>query len=198
MTLHKEILFASANEHKVNEVRKLLPAGYSLVSLNDIGWTMDIPEPFDTYEENAKAKACFVFDQTGINCFADDSGLEVDALQGRPGVFSARYAGEAKSSKDNIEKVLVELGDCENRKARFRAVIVFIHGERQIETFKGTVEGKINFKPAGTGGFGYDPVFIPEGFDETFGQLPESIKNKISHRAIAMQKFVDYLRGINY
>lgn len=198
MTLQKEILFASSNEHKVNEVRKLLPERYSVLSLNDIHWTQDIPEPFETYVENAKAKAYFVFDRTGMSCFADDSGLEVDSLHGRPGVLSARYAGETKNSEDNIEKILAELGNNENRKARFQAVIVFIHDDGQIATFAGTVEGRINFKPVGSGGFGYDPIFIPEGFDETFGQLPESIKNKISHRAIAMQKFVDYLRGIKY
>ena len=195
--MRKEILFASNNEHKVNEVRKLLPERYSVLSLNDIHWTEDIPEPFETYEENAKAKAYFVFDRTGMSCFADDSGLEVDSLHGRPGVLSARYAGETKNSEDNIERILAELGNNENRKARFQAVIVFIHDDGQIATFTGTVEGRINFKPVGSGGFGYDPIFIPEGFDETFGQLPESIKNKISHRAKAMQKFVEYLRGIN-
>lgn len=188
-----EILFASHNSHKVNEIKKLLPANYSLIGLNDIHFTEEIPEPYFSFVENAVAKATFIFERTRTKCFADDSGLEVDALGGRPGVFSARYAGTSNDSDANIRKVLSELGDAENRTARFQAVIAYISSVEQINIFTGTVEGKISFSPAGGGGFGYDPIFIPDGFEETFGELTQSIKNKISHRAKAMQKFVEYL-----
>jgi XTP/dITP diphosphohydrolase len=191
----REILFASNNEHKVNEVRQLLPNGYELLSLIDISWALDIPEPFNTYEDNAKAKSCFVFDRTGISCFADDSGLEIDALEGRPGVLSARYAGSKRSSIDNMVKVLEELGDKNNRTARFHSSIAFISPQNEIYVFNGNIEGKIGHEPLGDGGFGYDPIFIPDGFDQTFGQLPESLKNRISHRAIAMRKFMEFLKS---
>ncbi len=189
----REILFASNNQHKVEEVRKLIPKGYSLLGLQDIHWTQEIPEPFHTYEDNAKAKAFFVFDKTGLSCFADDSGLEIDALDSRPGVFSARYAGVDRNPGDNIQKILTELEGITNRKARFISCIAFIDDHKQMNVFSGKVEGKISSTPMGTGGFGYDPVFIPDGFDQTFGQLPEEIKNRISHRALAMQQFMSYL-----
>lgn len=188
-----EILFVSNNIHKIDEVKKLLPAKYSLIGLHDILFTEEIQEPFNSYQENAIAKASFVFKRTGIRCFADDSGLEIDALGGRPGVMSARYAGQSNNSVENIRKVLNELGEEQNRCARFQSVIAFISSEEHISIFKGTVEGKINFEPLGNGGFGYDPIFIPDGFEETFGQLTEAIKNRISHRAKAMEKLVDYL-----
>ncbi|MBK9981533.1 MAG: RdgB/HAM1 family non-canonical purine NTP pyrophosphatase [Saprospiraceae bacterium] len=189
----KEILFASQNNHKVEEISLLLPDGYSLLGLRDINWTMEIPEPFETYEENAKAKAYFVFDRTGLNCFADDSGLEIDALDGRPGVFSARYGGLERDSNINMQKVLSELENEPNRSARFHSVIAYIDEEKEMHVFEGKVEGTIAPAPAGHGGFGYDPIFIPLGFDQTFGQLPESLKNKISHRALAMEKFISFL-----
>jgi XTP/dITP diphosphohydrolase len=188
-----EILFASHNIHKVGEIKKLLPPKYSLIGLHDIKFTEEIPEPFDSYEENSIAKATLIFQRTGIRCFADDSGMEVDALGGRPGVLSARFSGAANNSEDNIKKVLTELGDEKNRTARFQSVIAYISTGENINVFKGTVEGRISYTPLGKGGFGYDPIFIPEGFEETFGQLPEEIKNKISHRAKAMQKFIEYL-----
>jgi len=190
----RELLFASQNQHKVEEVRKLLPQGYSLLGLSDIQWSSDIPEPFHTYEENAKAKAYFVFDRTGLSCFADDSGLEIDALDGRPGVFSARYAGENRNHNDNINKVLNELEGIIERKARFHAVIAFLNESKEMILFSGKVEGTIALKPIGTGGFGYDPIFIPDGFDQTFGQLSDEIKNRISHRALAMQEFIRFLK----
>jgi len=193
MTLVKEILFASNNYHKVEEVRVLLPQGYSLLGLNDIQWTKDIPEPFDTYEDNAKAKAYFVFDRTGLSCFADDSGLEIEALDGRPGVFSARYAGADRNHADNIQKVLHELEGEANRKARFLSVIAYLNDDKELLVFKGKVEGTITHLPLGTGGFGYDPIFIPYGFDQTFGQLSERIKNRISHRYLAMRLFIAFL-----
>ena len=197
----KEILFASNNQHKVSEIKKLLPDHYRLISLNDIQWKDEIPEPFDTYEANAKAKAYFIFDRTGISCFADDSGLAIDALDGRPGVHSAHYAGVSRSSEANIEKVLNEMRGIENRKARFHAIIAFIPRDGLSQLFTGEVEGRITNAPAGNGGFGYDPIFVPDGFDLTFGELSESIKNQISHRSKAMQKFIAFLQmnaHINY
>jgi XTP/dITP diphosphohydrolase len=189
----KELLFVSSNPHKVDEIRKLLPADFHLVGLSDINWTNEIPEPFETFEENAGAKVSLVFKHTGIPCFADDSGLEVDALDKRPGVFSARYAGENKSSEENIKRVLKELGDTKNRTARFVAVIAYQPKENEIKIFRGTVEGHISYSPLGKEGFGYDPVFIPDGFDQTFGQLSPLIKKSISHRAKAMAMFLAFL-----
>ena len=194
MAVMREILFASNNDHKVQEVRMLLPHGYSLLGLRDIHWNMEIPEPFDTYEANAKAKTYFVFDRTGLSCFADDSGLEIDALDGRPGVYSARYAGDDRKPGDNIKKVLAELEGKPNRRARFHSVIAYISESREMHLFSGIVEGTITNEQRGTGGFGYDPIFIPDGFDLTFGQLPDVIKNKISHRALAMQHFINFLK----
>ncbi len=193
----REILFASQNQHKVEEISLLLPDGYSLLGLRDINWTMEIPEPFETYEENAKAKAYFVFERTGLNCFADDSGLEIDALDGRPGAFSARYGGLERDSMANMQKVLSEMTGNSNRSARFHAVIAYLDMEKAIHIFEGKVEGTIAPAPAGHRGFGYDPIFIPEGFDLTFGQLPDRLKNKISHRAVAMEKFISFLNSSN-
>ncbi|HUR31028.1 MAG TPA: RdgB/HAM1 family non-canonical purine NTP pyrophosphatase [Saprospiraceae bacterium] len=191
--MKKEILFATHNLDKLNEVRCLMPPNYILLGLNDIAWNIEIPEPFHTYEENAKAKAYFIFDRTGISCFADDSGLEIDALNGRPGVFSARYAGEVTNSVKNIEKVLQELQDHDVRTARFQCFISYISGQEQHSIFHGAVEGNISYSPQGKGGFGYDPIFIPKGFDKTFGQLSDLIKNRISHRSIAVRKFIESL-----
>ncbi|HUR31575.1 MAG TPA: RdgB/HAM1 family non-canonical purine NTP pyrophosphatase [Saprospiraceae bacterium] len=188
----KDILFATHNDHKAKEVRELLPAGFSLLTLSDINWTLEIPEPFETYEENAKAKAYFIFDRTGIPCFADDSGLAIDALQGKPGVHSARYAGPGRNTQDNIDKVLRQLSGEMNRRASFYAVIAYVT-VKEIQLFRGNVEGKITTTPIGNSGFGYDPIFIPDGFDQTFGQMNEKLKNMISHRAKAMEKFVSYL-----
>ena len=190
--MSKEILFATHNAHKAEEVKALLPPGYSLLTLSDINWTLEIPEPFDTYEENAKAKAYFIFDRTGIPCFADDSGLAVDALKGEPGVRSARYAGPGRNSQDNIDKVLHELSGQTNRKASFCAVIAYVTAN-EIQLFKGIVGGNITYAPLGDSGFGYDPIFVPDGFVRTFGQMDSSLKNKISHRAKAMEKFVSFL-----
>jgi XTP/dITP diphosphohydrolase len=191
----RELLFATHNANKIREVRALLPRGFSILGLNDIHWTYDIPEPFHTFEENARAKAMFVFDRTGLSCFADDSGLRVDALNGRPGVFSARYAGPGRSSKDNIVKLLDELGETVNRRARFHAMIAYIEMDGSAQLFEGVVEGRIAYEARGAGGFGYDPVFIPEGFDRTFGELADELKNKISHRALAIHKFIQYIRS---
>lgn len=189
----KTLLFASANSHKLEEIRLMLPEGYALKGLMDIAWTEEIPEPYDTFEANAKAKASFVFDRSGLPCFADDSGLVVDALEGRPGVWSARYAGEHKSSEDNLAKVLQELGDNPNRTARFIAVIAYQENKDECHLFTGAVEGSISYAPEGKGGFGYDPIFIPDGFDKPFACLAGQVKNQISHRAVAMRKFLSFL-----
>jgi XTP/dITP diphosphohydrolase len=187
------LLLASFNQHKLDEFRHMFPPQYRLKGLRDIGFKDEIPEPYDSFEENALAKTSYVFKRTGIPCFADDSGLEVDALQGRPGVRSARYAGEGRSSEDNIQQVLIELGDNPERSARFVAVIAYQPSEKESYLYKGTVEGRIGFTPIGESGFGYDPVFIPSGFDLTFGQLTPILKNQISHRAKALELFLNFL-----
>lgn len=193
MKIQKQLLFASANRHKVEEIRQILPADYRLSGLNDYSIHEEIPEPFDTFEANATAKASYVYQKTGIPCFADDSGLVVDALDGRPGVLSARYAGEQKSSEENVRKVLSELAGKQDRAARFIAVIAYQPNEKDVFLFRGSIEGTITNAPLGTGGFGYDPVFIPAGFDLTFAELPPALKNQISHRAIAMKLFIHFL-----
>lgn len=193
MKIQKQLLFASANRHKVEEIRQILPADYRLSGLNDYSIHEEIPEPFDTFEANATAKASYVYQKTGIPCFADDSGLVVDALDGRPGVLSARYAGEQKSSEENVRKVLSELAGKQDRAARFIAVIAYQANEKDVFLFRGNIEGTITNAPLGTGGFGYDPVFIPAGFDLTFAELPHALKNQISHRAIAMKLFIHFL-----
>jgi XTP/dITP diphosphohydrolase len=189
------LLLASSNQHKLGEFRQMMPDAIELVGLRDIGFSDEIPEPYDTFEENALAKTAYVFRHTGIPCFADDSGLEVDALDGRPGVRSARYAGEGKGSAENVQKVLAELSDHPNRSARFVAVIAFQPSEKESFLFKGKVEGTISYEPKGEGGFGYDPVFIPAGFDLTFAQLPQGLKNQISHRAKALARFLSFLKN---
>ena len=189
------LLLASANQHKLEEYRQLLAPRYTVQGLRDYGIEADIPEPYDTFEENALAKTGYLFQRTGIPCFADDSGLEVDALDGRPGVLSARYAGEERNIGDNISKVLEELDGLLDRRGRFVAVIAYQWSETETHVFRGTVEGRIANAPSGTGGFGYDPVFIPAGFDLTFGQLSPSIKNMISHRAKALEQFLAFMNS---
>lgn len=195
MKHQKQLLFASANRHKLEEIRQIIPVDYLLSGLNDYSIHEEIPEPFDTFEANADAKASYVYKKTGIPCFADDSGLIVDALGGRPGVLSARYAGEHKSSEENVRKVLSELTGIKDRSARFVAVIAYHQRETDVFLFRGSVEGTITYTPSGTGGFGYDPVFIPAGFDQTFAQLSPELKNQISHRAVAMKLFLKFLSG---
>jgi XTP/dITP diphosphohydrolase len=193
MRPQKQLLFASANRHKVEEIRQIIPPEYEVSGLHDYSIHEEIPEPFDTFEANAAAKASYVYNKTGIPCFADDSGLVVDALDGSPGVLSARYAGEHKSSEDNVRKVLSELASTQDRSARFVAVIAYQQNENEVYLFRGSIEGSITYAPSGAGGFGYDPVFIPAGFDMTFAQLPPALKNQISHRAMAMKLFLEFL-----
>lgn len=188
-----KLVFATNNAHKLEEARSILSPFYTVVGLIDIGCTEDIPETATTLEGNALLKARYVSEKYGLDCFADDTGLEVDTLNGAPGVYSARYAGEGKKPCDNMEKLLRELGDSSNRKAKFRTVITLIK-DGKTNCFEGSIHGIISSKPRGGGGFGYDPVFIPDGYVSTFAQLSPEIKNNISHRAIAVKKLIDYLK----
>ncbi len=187
-----KIVFASNNNHKVEELKKLLPADIELLTLKDIGCDDELPETGTTFRHNAAQKARYVSDKYGYVCFADDSGLEVEALHGRPGVYSARYAGPRAKSSDNVTKVLTEMNREENRRARFRTIISLVRGE-EVNYFEGEIKGEITLTERGANGFGYDPVFIPEGFHVTFAEMAPEIKNKISHRAIAVIKLVEFL-----
>ncbi|MCQ2351716.1 MAG: RdgB/HAM1 family non-canonical purine NTP pyrophosphatase [Paludibacteraceae bacterium] len=187
------LIFATGNKHKAEEVQNFLGEGFALCCLKDVGITEDIPENADTLQGNALQKAMYVYQRTGNACFADDTGLEVDALDGAPGVHTARYAGENKSSDDNVNLLLKNLSGVTNRTARFRTVIAYIDGCGKPHYFEGVVEGTIVEKRHGVGGFGYDPVFMPKGYDKTFAEIPLEEKNKISHRGLAMGKFMEYL-----
>lgn len=192
-----KIVFATNNKNKLAEIRDMLGDKIEVMSLADINCHEDIPETADTLEGNALQKARYVFDKYGMSCFADDTGLEVDALGGEPGVYSARYAGgEGHDSEANMAKLMQKLGDNDNRKARFRTVIALItgSGDDSVKLFEGVAEGDIIREKRGGEGFGYDPIFRPEGYDKTFAELGHEIKNKISHRARAVQKLVEYLK----
>ena len=189
-----KLIFATNNQHKLEEVKAILGAQFTVLGLSDIGCMEDIPETADTLEGNARLKAKYVYEKYGIDCFADDTGMEVKALNGEPSVFSARYAGEGKNSHDNMNKVLQKLDGISNRSARFRTVIILIRNGKEF-SFEGIISGNIAEKPRGKGGFGYDPIFVPEGYLTTFGQLNADIKNKISHRAIAVNKLADFLKN---
>ena len=188
----KDLVFATHNAHKLEEIRAILKE-YNILGLNDINCHTDIIEDANTLEGNAIIKANFVTNNYNINCFADDTGLEVEALDGAPGVYSARYAGENCSYQDNVIKLLDALKDIENRKARFRTVIALKLDGRQY-TFEGIVNGIITKEQHGEKGFGYDPIFLPDGYDMTFAEMPLEIKNKISHRGIATQKLIEFLK----
>ena len=188
----KKIVFATNNSHKLDELRKLTEGKIEILSLNDIGCHDDIPETADTLEGNAVIKARWVKEHYGYDCFADDTGLEVEALDGAPGVFSARYAGgEGHDSLANMKLLLSNMKKKENRNARFRTVIALIEGDDE-KLFEGIVKGVITHEPAGTSGFGYDPVFRPEGYDLTFAEMSADEKNRISHRGRAVAKLIDY------
>jgi XTP/dITP diphosphohydrolase len=189
-----DILFATNNLHKLREVREIVGQGNNILSLKDVGLDTEIPETADTLEGNAAQKAWFVHNLTGMNCFADDTGLEIDALNGRPGVYSARYAGEGCSFDDNVTKILLELEGVDNRKASFRCAICLIVDGRE-HLFEGRVPGAITKERKGGDGFGYDPVFLPDGFVQTFAEMPPYLKNGISHRGRAMNKMVRYLNS---
>ncbi len=198
-----KLLFASQNKHKIEEIRPLLPPAVELVSLTDLGFYEEIPETSPTLQGNALQKAQFIFDKfhsllpsEGVGgCFADDTGLEVYALDGRPGVYSARYAGEGKSADDNMEKLLAEMQGVDNRSAEFKTIIALV-GLGEPMYFEGAVKGTITKEKHGMHGFGYDPVFMPEGFNITFAQMSLEEKNKLSHRSRAVKKFAEHLRGI--
>ena len=187
-----KLVFATNNKHKLEEVRKILHASIEILTLNDIGCTDALPETGSTLEQNAAQKARYIHDKYGHDCFADDSGLEVQVLHGRPGVYSARYAGDENNSAANLTKVLTEMNHEENRKAKFRTVIALMIGEETIY-FEGAIEGEITLSGRGKNGFGYDPIFIPDGFHVTFAEMAPELKNKISHRAIAVKKLGEYL-----
>jgi XTP/dITP diphosphohydrolase len=189
------LIFATNNKHKLQEVQKLLPSAINLVTLADAGIHEDIPETADTLEGNASIKSRFVFELTDLNCFADDTGLEVEALNGAPGVYSARYAGEKCSFADNVNKLLHEMQDKDNRAAKFRTVISLMLDEKEY-FFEGVVDGEITREVHGTDGFGYDPIFKPAGFDKTFAEMTLEEKNKISHRARAVEKLVAFLSSL--
>ncbi len=185
------LLFATSNEHKISELKGILP-GYTIKSLRDVGIDEDIPEDGETLEENALIKAKYLFDKTGLISLSEDTGLEVDALDGSPGVHTARYAGDQRSPDDNMNKLLQELQGKQNRSAQFRTVICYYDGIEPL-FFTGIVRGVIAESRSGTEGFGYDPVFIPEGYEDTFAVLDIEIKNKISHRARAVASLMDFL-----
>ncbi len=188
----QQLIFATNNGHKLEEVAAKLKGKIKLYSLDDIGCYDDIAETGVTFHENASIKSHFIHNKYKLNCFGDDSGLEIDALNGEPGVYSARYSGKPGDHPANIKKVLKKLGDSTNRKARFRTVISMIWNNEE-HFFEGVVEGTIRHEPAGTKGFGYDPIFQPEGYDLTFGELSLEEKNSISHRAIAIDKLMAFL-----
>ena len=188
-----KLVFATNNKHKLEEVKAILGNRIEVLSLNDINCHDDIPETADTLEGNALIKARYIYDKFGVDCFADDTGLEVEALGGEPGVYSARYAGEDCNSEANMYKLLQNLTEKNNRNAQFRTVIaLIIQGEEKL--FNGIVKGTISNEKMGNAGFGYDPIFIPEGFSESFAQMTSDMKNSISHRYRATEELSKYLK----
>lgn len=189
----KPLIFATNNANKVTEVKSILQGNFKIISLAEAGIEIDIPEPFNNLEENASEKARVIYTVSGEDCFAEDTGLEVDALNGEPGVRSARYAGEEKSSANNIDKLLLNLKDSKNRSAQFKTVIcIIINGKRNI--FDGICKGIIIAERRGNSGFGYDPVFIPDGAKKTFAEMNLDEKNLFSHRKKAMNKLINFLK----
>jgi XTP/dITP diphosphohydrolase len=186
------LIFATNNENKVAEIRKVLGNLFEIVTLKEAGINIDIPEPHDTLEANATEKSSVIHQLTNKNCFSEDTGLETEALNGEPGVKSARYAGEGRSFDANIEKLLVKLEEAENRKARFRTVISLVLNEIEYQ-FEGICEGTILEERKGNNGFGYDPIFVPDGSKKTFAEMDTDEKNKYSHRKKAMSKMIDFL-----
>lgn len=196
MSKMEKLVFATNNRHKLEEVSAMTGGTVKIVSLAEIGCHDDIPETADTFQGNALQKAAYVYEHFGLPCFADDSGLEVDCLEGIPGVLSARYAGEHGNSEANIAKLLDAMKGSENRKADFKTVVALILPDGKTEFFEGRVDGVITTEKRGEEGFGYDPIFIPDGYDKTFAELGEDIKNKISHRAKAIAALCEYLKRL--
>lgn len=191
-----KLVFATQNQNKLREVQALLGDNFELVDLSQLNFFEDIPETQPTIQGNASQKAWFIYNKFGISCFADDTGLEVEALNGAPGVYSARYAGPSKNAHDNLIKVLDELKNKENRKARFKTVLALILNGKEF-LFEGVVNGTILDQQRGIDGFGYDPVFVPTGYNETFAEMPLSLKNTISHRGRAFKALDDFLRQLS-
>lgn len=189
-----KIVFATNNRHKLEEVAAILGPDYELVTPAECGITEDIPETCDTLEGNALQKAWYIYEQTGLECFADDTGLDVAALGGAPGVRSARYAGEGHDFRANLDLLLRNLEGVDDRSARFRTVIALIEGGAEL-LFEGIVDGRIIADERGEGGFGYDPVFVPDGFDETFAEMDAARKNAVSHRGRAVEKLAAFLKS---
>ena len=192
--MKKKLVVATNNAHKLEEISAILGNEMELLSLKDIHCNADIPETADTLEGNARQKAMYIHENYGMDCFADDTGLEVEALNGAPGVFSARYAGDGHDSEANMQKLLKELEGKENRKAQFRtAICLIMEGKEYL--FEGIVKGHIIEEKRGGAGFGYDPIFVPEGYNQTFAELGNDVKNTISHRAKAVEKLCTFLKG---
>ena len=190
-----KIVFASNNKNKIQEIQSMLPDTIQIVSLESIGCFEEIPETSDTIEGNSILKANYITQKYGFDCFADDTGLEVEALNGEPGVYSARYAGEQRNADDNMNKLLEELLDKPNRNAQFKTVIALNLKEKQY-LFEGIASGEITLEKKGTGGFGYDPIFKPTNYDETFAELSLTVKNEISHRGKATKALLEFLQNI--
>ncbi len=190
-----QLIFATNNQNKVNEIKKVVSGDIDIIPLKEAGIDKDVPEPYDTLEENASTKSKTIFEMTGQDCFSEDTGLEVVALNGAPGVKSARYAGEPADSEKNIDKLLHELKDKDDKSAQFRTVISLLLGGKEY-FFEGICEGKIIEERRGTDGFGYDPVFIPEGSEKTFAEMTMEEKNKFSHRKKATQQLIQFLNGL--
>ena len=191
--MKKKLVVATNNAHKLEEIAAILGDEMELLSLKDINCHADIPETADTLEGNARQKAMYIYENYGMDCFADDTGLEVDALNGAPGVYSARYAGDGHDSEANMQKLLHELEGKKNRKAQFRTAICLIQEGKEY-LFEGIVKGEIIQEKRGGAGFGYDPIFVPEGYEQTFAELGNDVKNTISHRARAVEKLCLFLK----
>lgn len=189
-----ELVFTTNNENKIKEINALLPKSFKILNLKDIGCNEDIPETANTIEGNAILKAKYVYEKYGYNCFADDTGLEINALHGEPGVYSARYAGKEKNADKNMDKVLQKLAPFSNRAAQFKTVVALVINGK-LSTFEGIIEGKITKEKHGKDGFGYDPIFKPNGYKITFAEMPLSEKNNISHRGRAVKKLIDFLNS---
>jgi XTP/dITP diphosphohydrolase len=191
----KKIIFATSNPNKVREVKEMLDGQYEVLSLVDIGCHEDIPETAPTFEGNALQKARYVYEKYGFDCFSEDTGLEVDALNGEPGIYTARYAGPARDADANMAKTIKELEGKANRGAQFRTAMALIIGGKET-VFEGIVRGSIRKEKSGSGGFGYDPIFEPQGYEITFAEMDKKEKNKISHRGLALQKLIAYLKKL--
>jgi XTP/dITP diphosphohydrolase len=191
----RELVFATNNKHKLEEISHIVGDKFKIIGLKDINCFEEIPETADTIEQNASQKSFYVYNRYGYNCFADDTGLEIDSLDGRPGVYSARYAGEGKNFDDNMNKVLIELSGVANRKAIFRTMISLVINGKEF-LFEGRVSGVITSVKYGNNGFGYDPIFKPDGFTKTYAEMTIDEKNKFSHRALAVKKLIDFLNKL--